>query len=82
MLCDLCKLFTCTQSHILQCPNLTSRMIVDQALNLTDKFIYGTVDQQLIYVKIYQQFWELREELLKKLRKLKTVTVSDTSCTR
>ena len=41
-------------------------MIVDQALNLTDKFIYGTVDQQLIYVKIYQQFWELREELLKK----------------
>ena len=64
MLCDLCRLFPCTQSHLLQCPKLKTRMIVDQKLNLSEKFLYGTVDQQLLYVKIYSQFWDLREQLL------------------
>ena len=52
MLCDLCRLFPCTQSHPLQCPKLKTRIIVDKNLNLDDKFLYGTVDQQLPYVKI------------------------------
>ena len=64
MLCDLCKLFPCTQSHPLQCPQLTTTMIVDKKLNINDKFIYGDVDQQLVYVKIYKQYWDLREEML------------------
>jgi hypothetical protein len=39
-------------------------MIVDQKLNLSEKFVDGTVDQQLLYVDIYSQFWDLREQLL------------------
>ena len=64
MLCDLCKLFPCTQAHPLQCPQLMTTMIVDKKLNINDNFIYGDVDQQLVYVKIYKQYWELREQLL------------------
>ena len=62
MLCDLCKLFPCT--HPLQCPKLLTKIIVDQRVNLSDKFVYGDVDQQLLYVKIYAQFWEFREKML------------------
>ena len=61
MLCDLCKLFPCTQSHPLQCPLLKTRIMVDKKLDLSDKFLYGDVDQQLVYVKIYKQFRDLRE---------------------
>ena len=64
MLCDLCKLFPCTQAHPLQCPQLMTTMIVDKKLNINDNFIYGDVDQQLVYIKIYKQYWELREQLL------------------
>jgi hypothetical protein len=64
MLCDLCKLFPCTQAHPLQCPQLMTTMIVDKKLNINDNFIYGDMDQQLVYVKIYKQYWELREQLL------------------
>ena len=56
MLCDLCQLFPCTQSHPLQCPVLSSRLIVEKNINLRDNFVYGTVDQQLLYVKIYKHF--------------------------
>ena len=64
MLCDLCKLFPCTQSHLLQCPKLTTSMVVDKKVDISDSFLYGDVDQQLVYVKIYQQFWDLREQML------------------
>lgn len=30
MLCDLCKLFPCTQSHLLQCPQLNLSLVVDK----------------------------------------------------
>ena len=65
MLCDLCQLFPCTQSHPLQCPVLSSTLIVDKNINLRDSFVYGTVEQQLLYVKIYKHFWDLRDKLLK-----------------
>ena len=65
MLCELCKLFTCTQSHPLQCPRINSRLVVDKQLNISDKFIHGTVDEQLLYVRIYKQVWDIREEMLK-----------------
>ena len=64
MLCDLCKLFPCTQSHPRQCPLLKTRIIVDKNLDLSEKFLYGDVDQQLVYVKVYKQFWDLREEMI------------------
>ena len=68
MLCELCLLFPCTQSHPLQCPQLNTKMVVDQSVNLNDTDIYGTVEQQLLYVKIYDQFWQLREETLEKMK--------------
>ena len=68
MLCELCLLFPCTQSHPLQCPQLNTKMVVDQSVNLNDTDIYGTVEQQLLYVKIYGQFWQLREETLEKMK--------------
>jgi hypothetical protein len=68
MLCDLCKLFTCTQSHPLQCPKLSCKLVIDGQLQLSDTWIYGPVEQQLLYIKIYTQFWKLREEELNKLK--------------
>ena len=64
MLCELCQLFSCTQSHPLQCPKLNTKIIIDKRIKLTEEFIYGDVEQQLLYVKIYKQFWDLRKTLL------------------
>ena len=41
-----------------------TKMVVDQSLHISDKFLYGNADQQLLYVKIFKQFWDLREEML------------------
>ena len=64
MLCKLCKLFTCSQSHPLQCPQLNLKLVVNKTVVLNDSDVYGSIDKQLIYTKIYKQFWELREKLL------------------
>ena len=64
MLCDLCKLFPCTQSHILHCPKLTTTMVVDNKLKLNENYLYGNVEQQLVYVKIFKLFWDLREKIV------------------
>ena len=64
MLCDLCGLFPCTQSHPLQCPKLTLKLMVEEKLKLTENFIYGSIEQQIVYVKIFKQFWDLREKML------------------
>ena len=44
---------------------LCCALIVDKNINLRDSFVYGTVEQQLLYVKIYKHFWDLRDKLLK-----------------
>ena len=64
MLCELCAMFLCTQMHILPCPKLTISLVVDQNLRLSEKCVYGTLDQQLIFVKIYNQFWKLRGKIM------------------
>ena len=64
MLCELCKLFPCTQSHTLHCPKLTTTMVVDNKIKLNESFLYGSVEQQLVYVKIYKLFWDLREKVV------------------
>ena len=74
MLCEICKIFPCTQSHLLQCPALTTKLIVDSTVKLKDSFVYGNVEQQLLYVKIYAEFWKLREEVLKERKKQENVT--------
>ena len=77
MLCQLCKLFPCTQYHILQCPSLVTSLIVDKSVKLDDSHVYGTADQQLLFVKIFIQFWNLREEMIENLKKQKNVDQSD-----
>ena len=71
MLCQLCKLFPCTQFHVLQCSSLVTSLIVDKSVKLDEKDVYGTVDQQLLFVKIYVKFWDLREEMLDNIKKQK-----------
>ena len=65
MLCDICKLFPCTQSHPLQCPRLMIKIIVAEETKVNENFIYGNIEQQLLYVKFFKMFWELREKILK-----------------
>ena len=65
LLCDLCKLYPCSQIHILQCPEivpLTQNNTYNTAKN--PEMIYGNVDQQLIIVKVYQEYITIRERLL------------------
>ena len=40
-------------------PSSTTSMVVDKRLDISDNFLYGDVDQQLIYVEIYKQFCDL-----------------------
>ena len=46
-------------------------LIVDKSVKLGEKDVYGTVDQQLLFVKIYVKFWDLREEMLDNIKKQK-----------
>ena len=59
---------------MLQRPALTTKLIVDITLKLKDSFVYGNVEQQLLDVKIYAEFWKLREEVLKERKKQENVT--------
>ena len=68
MLCELCLLFPCTQSHPLQCPQLNIKLVVDKKLTLSDTDVFGSVEKQLLYVNIYKQFWELRETTLSRMK--------------
>ena len=54
-------------------------LIVDKSVKLDEKDVYGTVDQQLLFVKINIQFWDLREEMLDNLKTQKNADQSDQS---
>ena len=43
--------------------------MVDKKLNISDAWIYETVEQQLVYIKIYKHFWDLRDKKLKEKNK-------------
>ena len=64
MICEICQLFTCTQEHVLQCPVLTQKCTIVNTANVKHSFIYGNVEQQLLYTQIYNQFWEARQSIL------------------
>ena len=64
MLCELCHLFTCPQEHVLSCPVLTQQCTLVNTISVEHNFIYGNVDQQLMYTKIYNQFWDARKLIL------------------
>ena len=41
-------------------------IVMDSTVKISENYVYGDVDQQLLYVKIYKEFWDLREKLLEK----------------
>ena len=64
MFCDLCNLFRCTQEHPLSCPVLTQKCRILDTAEIKHSNIYGSVDQQLTYTKIYSEFWNTRQDIL------------------
>ena len=61
-LCQICKLFPESQSHLLQCPKFVPNLkLLSLKTNVDENLIYGSVENQLIIVKIYM---EIRKEML------------------
>ena len=69
MLCQLCKIFRCTQAHPNQCPKLKTKLIVDKSITLSEGHVYGSTDKQLIYVQIYKRFLDEGQKLLDEMKK-------------
>ena len=64
--CVLCKLFSCTQQHILFCQKIRERSTIEiDKHDLRMEMVYGNIDQQLKITRIYEHFLELRNDLLK-----------------
>ena len=63
--CTSCGLFPETQSHLLQCPELVKNLgyIHGKPSTFNETFIYGSLTQQEIIVKIYSDILEVRENL-------------------
>lgn len=66
MLCFCCKLFTCTQQHIMVCPKIVqkSQILHIQTNNLTYDMIYGDTDQQLKITIVFEKLLKIREEII------------------
>ena len=45
---------------------LKTMIVMDSTVHISENYVYGDVDQQLLYVKIYKEFWDLREKFLEK----------------
>ena len=58
--CTSCGLFTETQSHLLQCPELTKNLgyIQSKASKINENFVYGSALQQEIIVKFIVTYWK------------------------
>ena len=65
--CISCGLFPETQSHLLQCPQLVIDLtyLDIKASTLNENYIYGSLKQQQMIVKIYSDILEVREKLQK-----------------
>ena len=63
--CTSCGLFQETQSHILQCPELVKNLhyLRGKTSKLNENFVYGSLVQQEMIVKIYSDILEVRENL-------------------
>ena len=64
--CEVCQLFPETQSHILHCPQITSKLNIVNLPNSVpeENYIYGRIDKQLEIVKIFSQILEVRKSIL------------------
>ena len=66
--CISCSLFQETQSHLLQCPELVKNLgyIEGRTSTLNENFVYGSLKQQEMIVKIYSDILDVRENLQQK----------------
>ena len=58
-------LFQETQGHLLQCPELVKHLnyLKVNFLKLNENFVYGSLHQMKMIVKIYSDIMEIRENL-------------------
>ena len=63
--CTSCGLFQETQSHLLQCPEIVTKLsyLAGKSSTLNENFVYGSHKQQQIIVNIYSDILEVRENL-------------------
>ena len=63
--CISCGLFPESQSHLLQCPQLVTKLdyLRGKTSKLNELDIYGDIERQKIIVKIYSDLMEVRENL-------------------
>ena len=71
ILCELCHLSPCKQSHILSCSILLQNANISQNIlsNISHEMIYGTVNQQLEFVNVFEKLSIVRSNLLKNIAK-------------
>ena len=62
--CELCHLLICTQEHVTACPQLTQKIRIVNTAKVKHSDIFGNVDRQLTYIRIYNQFWQERISLI------------------
>ena len=67
MFCDLCLIFQCSQGHILSCQVISQNLNTSSAqlkTNISLDMIYGDVEQQLVFIEVFQDLVETRNRLL------------------
>ena len=62
--CLSCGLFPETQGHILQCPELTSKLsyLKGKTSKLEEKDVYRNIEKQIMITNIYSDLLEIREK--------------------
>ena len=63
--CISCRLFPESQAHVLQCPQLVTRLsyLSGKTSTLREEDIYGSIEKQKIIVNIYSDLLIVRENL-------------------
>ena len=65
-LCEICKLFPETQSHLLQCSEIAPTLnLISLDTKLDESFVYGSAENQLKISGIYCKIMDMRKEILK-----------------
>ena len=63
--CRTCKLFPETQAHLLQCPQIISKLkILSSTSTIDENMIYSNVENQLKIVKIYTEVLDIRKSII------------------
>ena len=65
-LCQVCKLFPETQSHLLQCSELVPHLKLLSLNNemIDEKFVDKSIDKQLQIAKLYIKVLKIRRQIL------------------